>query len=77
MGKVSWIIISLILILTISSFWFGRNREIPPWMKCKESLFAQVVLKQCTPSELTRPSINNNNDAKEEILPLEEPKSDN
>ena len=77
MGKVSWIIISLILILTISSFWFGRNREIPPWMKCKESLFAQVVLKQCTPSELTRPSINNSNNSKEQILPLEEPKSDN
>ena len=77
MGKVSWIIISLILILTISSFWFGRNREIPPWMKCKESLFAQVVLNKCTPSELTRPSINNSNNSKEEILPLEEPKSDN
>ena len=76
MGKVSWIIISLILILTISSFWFGRNREIPPWMKCKESLFAQVVLNKCTPSELTRPSISNSN-SKEEILPLEEPKSDN
>ena len=76
MSKSMWIISILILILLVSSYWLGKNRETPPWMKCKESLFAQVVLKKCTPSELTRPSISNSN-SKEEILPLEKPKSDN
>jgi len=50
MSKSMWIIITLISILAISSFWFGRNREIPPWMKCKESLFEQVVFNKCTSS---------------------------
>ncbi len=34
--------------------WFGK-RETPPWAKCKESLFEQVVLKNCTPSILATP----------------------
>lgn len=50
-----WFISVLILILMVSSFWFAKDREAPPWVKCKESLFAQVVLKQCTPSSFANP----------------------
>ena len=63
----------------ISSFWFGRNREAPPWVKCKESLFAQVVMKQCTPSSFANPNdmesmeTNENND--EDGLPFEPPQN--
>lgn len=42
------------------SFWYGRNREAPPWMKCKESLFSQVILNKCTPSSLSTPSYEEN-----------------
>ena len=52
MSKASWIIIILITILMISSYWFSRGKDAPPWVKCKESLFEQVVLKKCTPSEM-------------------------
>ena len=48
MSKASWIIIILITILMISSYWFSRGKDAPPWVKCKESLFEQVVLKKCT-----------------------------
>ena len=30
-----WIISILILILLISSYWLGKNRETPPWMKVR------------------------------------------
>ena len=43
-----WIIIILITILMISSYWFSKNKSAPPWVKCKESLFEQVVFKKCT-----------------------------
>ena len=56
MSKSMWIISILILILLVSSFWLGKNRETPPWMKCKESLFEQVVFKKCTPSSFSQPS---------------------
>ena len=52
MSRSSWIIIILITILLVSSYWFSRNREAPDWVKCKESLFEQVVFKKCTPSLL-------------------------
>ncbi len=39
----------------VSSFWFRKNREAPPWVKCKESLFEQVVFKSCTPSSFVAP----------------------
>ena len=55
MSRSMWIISVLILILMISSFYFGRNREAPPWVKCKESLFDQVVFKKCTPSQFMSP----------------------
>ena len=45
MSKSMWIIVILILISTILSFWYSKNRETPDWMKCKESLFDQVVLR--------------------------------
>ena len=45
MSRGMWIIIVLITILMISSYWFSKNRKPPPWVKCKESLFEQVVLK--------------------------------
>ena len=79
MSRSMWIISVLILILMISSFWFGRNREAPPWVKCKESLFAQVVMKQCTPSSFVNPNntenmkINENN--VEDELPFEPPQN--
>ena len=50
MPRTSWIIIILITILLVSSYFFSRNREAPDWVKCKESLFVQVVFKKCTPS---------------------------
>lgn len=52
MSRSMWIIVVLITILMISSFWFSKGREIPPWAKCKESLFTQVVFKKCTPSSI-------------------------
>ena len=60
MSKGMIILISLILITMTLSFWFGRNRETPPWMKCKESLFSQVILNKCTPSSLSTPSYEEN-----------------
>ena len=49
MSRSMWIIVILITILMMSSFFFGR-KEVPPWVKCKESLFEQVVFNNCTPS---------------------------
>ena len=72
-----WIISILILILLVSSFWLGKNRETPPWMKCKESLFEQVVLGKCSPSSFdTGPRIVSlpQNDIKED-LPFEAPQN--
>ena len=72
MPRSSLIIIILIVILMISSYWFSRNRDVPPWMKCKESLFEQVVFKKCTPSSFNRP--NSLNQEKEiEEFPVEQP----
>lgn len=59
MSKSSWIIIILILITIVLSFWYSRNRETPDWMKCKESLFDQVVFKKCTPSNFVIPENKN------------------
>ena len=63
----------------ISSFYFGRNREAPPWVKCKESLFAQVVMKQCTPSSFANPnnmeSMETNENNVEDELPFEPPQN--
>ncbi len=53
MPRSSIIIIVLITILAVSSYWFSRNKEIPPWMKCKESLFVQVLFNKCTPTQRT------------------------
>ena len=78
MSRNMWIISILILVLMISSFWFGRNRETPPWVKCKESLFAQVVFKQCTPSSFANPEISNrksNDEIPLEELPYEPPQN--
>ncbi len=69
-----WIIIVLILILSISSFWFGRKKDIPPWMKCKESLFEQVVLNKCTPSSFNTPNFEDYPPESEE-LPIEYPEN--
>ena len=77
MSKSMWIISILILILLVSSFWLGKNRETPPWMKCKESLFEQVVLGKCSPSSFdTGPRIESiqQNDMKED-LPFEAPQN--
>ena len=43
----------------ISSYWFSKNKSAPPWVKCKESLFEQVVFKKCTPSSFSQPGIIN------------------
>ena len=55
MSRSMWIIIILITILMISSYWFSKNKSAPPWVKCKESLFEQVVFKKCTPSSFSQP----------------------
>tara|TARA_B100000035_G_scaffold277826_1_gene256365 strand:- start:351 stop:521 length:171 start_codon:yes stop_codon:yes gene_type:complete len=55
----------------------GKNRETPPWMKCKESLFEQVVLGKCSPSSFdTGPRIKSpeQNNIEEE-LPFEPPQN--
>ena len=71
-----WIISILILIMMISSFWFGRNRETPPWMKCKESLFMQVVFNKCTPSSFVIPKdLDDQNGQIIEELPREIPQN--
>ena len=41
--------------MMMSSFGLLKTKNAPPWVKCKESLFAQVVLKQCTPSSFATP----------------------
>tara|TARA_Y100001968_G_scaffold295565_1_gene303063 strand:- start:379 stop:594 length:216 start_codon:yes stop_codon:yes gene_type:complete len=69
--------------MMVSSYWFGRDREAPPWAKCKESLFEQVVFKNCTPSSLVRPQnqeiqlddSTNTNNIDDQGLPLELPDS--
>ncbi|PPR42697.1 MAG: hypothetical protein CFH30_00467 [Alphaproteobacteria bacterium MarineAlpha8_Bin1] len=83
MSRGMWIIIILITIMMVSSYWFGRDREAPPWAKCKESLFEQVVFKNCTPSSLVRPQnqeiqlddSTNTNNIDDQGLPLELPDS--
>ena len=77
MSRSMWVISIIILIMMISSFWFGRNRETPPWMKCKESLFTQVVFNKCTPSSFSSPrnTDDQNSDVIEEELPREMPQN--
>ncbi|MAI76538.1 MAG: hypothetical protein CMM90_05090 [Rickettsiales bacterium] len=78
MSKSMWIISVLILIMMISSFWFARDREAPPWVKCKESLFTQVVFKKCTPSSFATPRLSNEGDQIEQNLdelPYEPPQN--
>ncbi len=76
MSKSMWVISILILISVIASFWFGKNRETPPWMKCKESLFMQVIFNKCTPSSFdTVPRIETLDKNTEEKLPFEEPQN--
>ena len=76
MSRNMWIISILILIMMVSSFWFGRNRETPPWMKCKESLFMQVVFNKCTPSSFVSPKdLDNQNGQIIEELPREIPQN--
>ena len=78
MSRGMWIISILILILMVSSFWLAKDREAPPWVKCKESLFAQVVLKQCTPSSFATPyknSINSKDGEFQDELPYETPQN--
>ena len=55
MSRSMWIVIILITILMISSYWVSKNKSAPPWALCKESLFEQVILKKCTPSSLSQP----------------------
>tara|TARA_B100000989_G_C19439462_1_gene426619 strand:- start:381 stop:611 length:231 start_codon:yes stop_codon:yes gene_type:complete len=55
MSRGMTIIIVLLLITITLSFWYGRKKAPPPWMKCKESLFSQVILNKCTPSILAIP----------------------
>ena len=63
----------------ISSYWFSKNRPAPPWVKCKESLFEQVVFKNCTPSSFTSPKDFDNNRQEnlrnDEVLPYEPPQN--
>ena len=78
MSKSMWIISILILILMISSFWLAKDREAPPWVKCKESLFAQVVFKQCTPSSFAVPDNFDQKDMNQKLedeLPYEAPQN--
>ena len=78
MSRGMWVISILILILMISSFWFAKDREAPPWVKCKESLFAQVVLKECTPSSFATPYKDSDINKEEEFqdeLPFEPPQN--
>ena len=61
----------------ISSYWFSKNKSAPPWVKCKESLFEQVVLGKCSPSSFdTGPRIRSQepNNVEEE-LPFEAPQN--
>ena len=77
MSKSIWILLGLILIFTVTSYFYSKKKDIPPWMKCKESLFSQVVFKTCTPSIMTSPRIEFEDDGNKDIqeLPFEEPKN--
>ena len=57
MFRGSWLLIGLIFIFIITSYFYSKKKDIPPWMKCKESLFSQVVFKTCTPSMMSSPRI--------------------
>ena len=74
MSRGIWILFGLILVFIITSYFYSKKRDIPPWMKCKESLFSQVVFKKCTPSMMTSPRIDFENKDLQE-LPLEKPKN--
>ena len=52
MSKGMWIVIILILISSILAY---NNKKVQPWVKCKESLFDQIVFNNCTPSSFSRP----------------------
>ena len=69
------LIIGLVLVFLLTSYFYRKNKEIQPWMKCKESLFSQVVFKKCTPSSLSRPNITETNEINKEQLKYEEPKN--
>ena len=70
MSRSSWIIIILITILLVSSYWFSKGREAPDWVKCKESLFEQVVFKKCTPSSFNKPTVEMNYEIENQELPI-------
>ena len=57
----------------ISSYWFSKNRDVPDWVKCKESLFEQVVFKKCTPSSFNKPKFYKSIKLKIEEFPIEQP----
>ena len=77
MFRGSWLLIGLIFIFIITSYFYSKKKDIPPWMKCKESLFSQVVFKTCTPSIMSSPRIEFEDEKSNDIqnLPLEEPKN--
>ena len=77
MSRSIWIILGLILVLTVTSYFYSKKKDIPPWMKCKESLFSQVVFKKCTPSMMSSPRIDFENEENKELqdLPYEEPQN--
>lgn len=52
MSKSMWILVILILISSILAY---NNRKEQPWVKCKESLFNQIVFNKCTPSSFSEP----------------------
>ena len=59
MPRTSWIIIILITILLVSSYFFLEIERHLIGLNVKESLFEQVVFKKCTPSSFNRPNLDN------------------
>lgn len=72
MFRGTWLIVGLILIMIISTYFFRDKNKIQPWMKCKESLFSQIVFNQCTPSIFVVPRLDDEI-KNEEKPPFEEP----
>ena len=48
MTRFMWILLILLIILSLAQFWKMENRDTPPWVKCKESLFVQTIFNKCT-----------------------------
>ena len=75
-----WLLVLLMSLFVLAFIWRDMSGMADmSWTKCKESLFEQVVFKNCTPSSFVTPDDYNNyeenNSSNEEVLPYEPPQN--